>query len=65
MATRYDSVDFEGLRKPVRSDEGFLEIHGRLTRTGVFKYRNADGTVRREWRPPETATTCREQFRAR
>lgn len=31
---------------------GFLRVDAHLTRTGVFVYRNADGTERREYRPP-------------
>lgn len=33
--------------------DGRLIVEGRLTRTGVFTYRNPDGSVRREYRPPE------------
>ena len=35
------------------TDEGFLDVRGVATRTGVFKYVNADGTVRRELRHPD------------
>lgn len=32
---------------------GWLRASAALTRTGVFTYRNADGTLRRELRPPQ------------
>lgn len=47
---RYDRAE---LRPPVRTDAGFLRADAYLTRTGVFEYRKADGTVRRELRLPE------------
>lgn len=44
-------------RAPINSkhltDEGFLNVRGIATRTGVFKYKNADGSVRRELRHPD------------
>lgn len=43
-----------GLIKPVtRTDEGFLSGKFPVTNVGVFTYRRADGTVRRELRLPE------------
>lgn len=36
-----------------RTDEGFLIVSGYPTRTGVFLYRNDDGSVRRELRHPD------------
>lgn len=47
---RYDRAE---LRPPVRTDAGFLRADAYLTRTGVFEYRRADGTIRRELRLPE------------
>lgn len=41
------------LRSPVRMDNGWLRVDAFLTRCGVFKYRNLDGTERRELRTPE------------
>lgn len=41
------------LSKSHRTDEGYLYFEGRATRAGVFLYRRADGTIRRELRPPE------------
>lgn len=46
---RYDSsTAFPGLRTP----QGFLRVPVRATRTGVIKYRQPDGKVRRELRLP-------------
>lgn len=36
-----------------RTDEGFAHFFARATRTGVFLYRNSDGSIRRELRLPE------------
>lgn len=41
------------LAKPVKTPEGWLEVEGVITRTGVFLYRNADGSERRELRLDE------------
>jgi DNA-binding Xre family transcriptional regulator len=41
------------LSKPSRTPQGFLQADAFFTRTGVFEYRNLDGTVRRELRLPE------------
>lgn len=41
------------LDKAVLTEEGFLRDSPVVTRTGVFVYRNPDGTERREFRPPE------------
>ena len=41
------------LRKPARMANGWLKADGFLTRTGIFTYRNADGSERRELRLPE------------
>lgn len=48
--TRYD---IGALQKARKTTQGFLRVDAYLTRTGIFEYRNADGTVRREFRPPE------------
>lgn len=39
------------LRKPKRLADGRIRVDSVLTRTGVFTYRNPDGTTRREYRP--------------
>lgn len=44
-------LDLGTLRKPERLPDGRLRVDGVLTKTGVFLYRNSDGSVRREYRP--------------
>lgn len=39
--------------KAERTPNGFLRVPAYLTRTGVFKYRNADGSMLRELRHPD------------
>lgn len=39
--------------KATRTPEGWIRDRPVLTRAGVFTYRNPNGTVRREFRPPE------------
>lgn len=39
--------------KPKRTQQGFLKLSANLTRTGVLKYKQSDGTVIRELRPSE------------
>lgn len=46
---RYDTV---GVRASV-TDEGFIRDSPVLTRSGIFEYKQPDGTVRKEYRPPE------------
>lgn len=36
-----------------RTPQGGIRVDARLTRVGVLEYRRADGSVRREFRPPE------------
>lgn len=40
-------------RRPTRTPEGFLKADATVTRTGVFSYTNADGSIRRELRHPD------------
>lgn len=47
---RFDRGDLVPAHK---TDEGFLFIDGRATRAGVFLYRDNDGNIRRELRPPD------------
>lgn len=47
---RYDSTPLRGARL---TPAGFLVVDAKPTRSGVFKYRLSDGTVRREYRPPD------------
>jgi hypothetical protein len=42
-----DSSDFE------RTAEGYLNINALMTRVGIFKYQNNDGTIVRQYRPAE------------
>jgi hypothetical protein len=50
LVKRFDRGE---LRRPVRLDNGYLRVDAYLTRAGVFEYRRADGTVLREYRPPD------------
>lgn len=47
---RYDAASLD---KAVFTPAGFLRAPAVLTRVGVFEYRRADGSVRRELRLPE------------
>ena len=49
MTMRYDRVPI----KATRTDDGYITDTPVLTRTGVFDYRAPDGSIRREYRPPE------------
>lgn len=49
MVMRYDRAPL----KATRTDEGFIVDTPVLTRTGVFEYRDGNGRLRREYRPPE------------
>lgn len=51
MMQRFDNVAF----KATKTDEGFIRDTPIVGRTGILVYRNADGTERREYRPPEEA----------
>ncbi len=51
---RVERLDYSGVRgKPRMTAQGFMVIPANLTRTGVLTYRKADGTIQREYRPPE------------
>ncbi len=41
------------LGKPEKTSEGFLKVPASVTRPGIFEYRRADGSIRRELRRPE------------
>jgi uncharacterized protein len=47
---RYDMAGLRGVRM---HPAGFLLVDARPTRTGIFRYQRADGTVRSEYRPPD------------
>jgi hypothetical protein len=46
-------VDKGALRPAKRMPDGRLRVDGLITRSGVFKYFNADGSTRLEYRPPD------------
>lgn len=46
-------VDRGTLKPPVRRADGSILVEGVITRSGVFEYMNPDGSIRREYRPPE------------
>ena len=50
VVVRYDRGQ---VAKVSRDDNGFLYVDATVTRVGVFHYQRADGSVRRELRPPE------------
>lgn len=50
MAFRFDSGR---LRAPQYLADGSVKVDAVITRSGVFEYRNPDGSTRREYRPPE------------
>lgn len=46
-------VDIGSLRPAKRLADGRLRAEGWVSRCGVFEYRDSDGKVRREYRPPD------------
>ena len=46
---RYDLISIGAELTP----EGWIKDRPVVTRSGIFEYRRADGTIRREYRPPE------------
>ena len=51
MATA-NRFDVGKIRRPTKTPQGFLRASAKLSRSGVFEYKNADGSVRRELRHP-------------
>jgi len=51
---RYDQGEIKG--SSIFTSEGFLRCNAIVTRTGVFIYKNADGTIRKELRHPDDVT---------
>lgn len=51
MATRRDTGVI--LEKPIKMDNGYLKLSATPTRSGIFLYRQSDGSIKREYRPPE------------
>ncbi len=52
---RFDALP---VRAFSRTPQGGLKVQGNLTRSGIFEYRRADGSVRKEYRPPEEVFTA-------
>jgi hypothetical protein len=48
---RVNRLDVSEIGKPIRTPQGFLRVPATPTRAGIFSYRRADGTTRRELRP--------------
>lgn len=48
---RFDTVEF----RAQKTEEGFIRDVPVIGRTGILRYKNADGTDRYEYRPPEEA----------
>jgi hypothetical protein len=48
---RVRRIDLGSLASPTRRADGTMVAQARITRTGVFTYRNADGSERKEYRP--------------
>lgn len=48
---RYDNFQIQA----IKTDEGFIKDAPIIGRVGILEYRNADGSIRREYRPPEEA----------
>jgi hypothetical protein len=46
-----ERFDFSTLKRANKTDEGFIEDTPVLTRVGIFTYMNADGSLRKEFRP--------------
>lgn len=51
MVARTDKINLDGFTRD--DSTGFLVLNAKPTRAGVFKYRNPDGSIRRELRKPE------------
>lgn len=51
MIYRFDKGHIEG--KAEKTEEGYIRANAIVTRTGVFLYKNSDGSVRRELRHPD------------
>jgi len=52
IVNRYDEIDLSNL-KLQETEEGYLEGFAIATRVGVFSYMRKDGTIQKEYRPPE------------
>lgn len=57
ILTQVIRIDRNALPRVTKTDSGFLRGEAFITRTGVFKYMNADGTTRYELRHPDDILT--------
>ena len=50
-----DNIRFDSIKLPkmIKTKEGYLRGEAVVSRAGVFKYRNVDGSVRGELRHPD------------
>jgi hypothetical protein len=48
-------IDAGRLGKATRTPQGGIEVDGTIALSRVLEYRNVDGSVRREWYPPDEA----------
>lgn len=53
VLSRVRRVDAGSLRRLRKVSGGGIRVDAQLTRTGVFQYLQPDGSIHREWRPPE------------
>jgi hypothetical protein len=52
-ATRYDFLSLPIVGSEIDQDTGYLKVRARTARTGLQKYRRADGSIETEYRPEE------------
>ena len=50
---RFERLDASSLKPPVRMDNGFLRVEGRIARIGIQEYSDGNGSTHRELRLPE------------
>ena len=50
MVVRFDTGTLGSVK---RTPQGGIRVPASLTRTGVLEYTNPDGSIRREYRPPD------------
>lgn len=54
--TTVQRFDTAPLKSPTFTPQGFLKAEAYATRVGIFKYQMMDGSVRKEFRPPDEVT---------
>lgn len=62
MALRYDFVQVSNPR--IDSKTGILRCRGTIARTGIQDYRSSDGSIRKEFRPPDEVEKSAKSFEA-